>query len=86
MLAKGQAYPRAGQPEDIANAALFLASDAAGFITGHTLVVDGDATAAPNQSPRGAVKMLDTVRSAPPHLCFEVLPNLIHSRITSAPH
>lgn len=48
MLAKGQAYPRAGQPEDIANAALFLASDAAGFITGHTLVVDGGATAGPN--------------------------------------
>jgi len=45
MLAKGQPYPRAGQPEDIANAALFLASDAAEFITGHTLVVDGGATA-----------------------------------------
>lgn len=47
MLAKGQPYPRAGQPEDIANAALFLASDAAQFITGHTLVVDGGATAGP---------------------------------------
>jgi NAD(P)-dependent dehydrogenase (short-subunit alcohol dehydrogenase family) len=45
MLAKGQPYPRAGQPEDIAQAALFLASDAAQFITGHTLVVDGGATA-----------------------------------------
>ncbi len=31
---------RAGQPLDIANAALFLASDEASFITGHTLVVD----------------------------------------------
>jgi NAD(P)-dependent dehydrogenase (short-subunit alcohol dehydrogenase family) len=47
MLAQGQPYPRAGQPEDIANAALFLASDASGFITGHTLVVDGGATAGP---------------------------------------
>lgn len=32
---------RIGQPEDIANAALFLASDEASFITGHGLVVDG---------------------------------------------
>jgi len=32
---------RAGQPEDMANAALFLASDAASYVTGHTLVVDG---------------------------------------------
>jgi len=47
MLAKGQPYPRAGQPDDIATAALFLASDAAQFITGHTLVVDGGATAGP---------------------------------------
>ncbi|MBX3706996.1 MAG: SDR family oxidoreductase [Pseudomonadales bacterium] len=45
MLARGQPYPRAGQPEDIASAALFLASDAAQFVTGHTLVVDGGATA-----------------------------------------
>jgi NAD(P)-dependent dehydrogenase (short-subunit alcohol dehydrogenase family) len=32
---------RLGVPEDIAGAALFLASDAAGWITGQTLVVDG---------------------------------------------
>ncbi|WP_353204853.1 SDR family NAD(P)-dependent oxidoreductase [Sphingomonas sp.] len=32
---------RMGMPEDIANAALFLASDEASFITGHGLVVDG---------------------------------------------
>jgi NAD(P)-dependent dehydrogenase (short-subunit alcohol dehydrogenase family) len=46
-LAKGQPYPRAGQPEDIANAALFLASDASQFVTGHTLVVDGGLIAGP---------------------------------------
>ena len=45
MLAHGQPIPRAGQPDDIANAALFLASDASTFITGQTLVVDGGATA-----------------------------------------
>ena len=45
FLAKAQPLPMAGQPEDIAEAALFLASDAARFITGHTLVVDGGATA-----------------------------------------
>jgi len=32
---------RMGEPEDIANAVLFLCSDAARFITGQTLVVDG---------------------------------------------
>jgi NAD(P)-dependent dehydrogenase (short-subunit alcohol dehydrogenase family) len=32
---------RIGRPEDIAEAALYLASDAAAFVTGTTLVVDG---------------------------------------------
>jgi NAD(P)-dependent dehydrogenase (short-subunit alcohol dehydrogenase family) len=32
---------RLGEPEDIATAAVFLASDTASWITGHTLVVDG---------------------------------------------
>ena len=35
---------RAGRPEDIAHAMLFLASDEAAWITGQTLVVDGGAT------------------------------------------
>jgi NAD(P)-dependent dehydrogenase (short-subunit alcohol dehydrogenase family) len=32
---------RFGRPEEVAGAALFLASDAASFITGQTIVVDG---------------------------------------------
>jgi NAD(P)-dependent dehydrogenase (short-subunit alcohol dehydrogenase family) len=38
---------RLGTPEDIAHGALFLASDAASWITGHTLVIDGGALIAP---------------------------------------
>ncbi|WGF88768.1 SDR family NAD(P)-dependent oxidoreductase [Marinivivus vitaminiproducens] len=33
--------PRLGRPDDVARAALFLASDEATFITGHNLMVDG---------------------------------------------
>ena len=41
-----QQYPlrRTGKPVDIANAVVFLCSDEASFITGHTLVVDGGLT------------------------------------------
>lgn len=40
-------YPvgRAGKPIEVANAALFLMSDEASFVTGHALVVDGGLTA-----------------------------------------
>lgn len=34
-------WPRAGQPEDVARAAVFLASSEATFLTGATLMVDG---------------------------------------------
>ena len=40
-LAKLQPIPRAGITDDIASAAVFLASDAASFVNGHNLVVDG---------------------------------------------
>jgi len=37
---------RLGEPSDIAKAVVFLASDAASWITGHTLVIDGGALVA----------------------------------------
>lgn len=40
-LVRGIPLDRLGQPEDIARAATFLASDGASFITGHILPVDG---------------------------------------------
>ena len=39
-----QPIPRAGKPEDIANAVLFLCSDEGSFITAQDLIIDGGAT------------------------------------------
>ena len=44
---------RAGEPEDIARAAVFLASDASDYITGTTLFVDGGMTLYPGFSTGG---------------------------------
>lgn len=44
---KAAALQRLGRPEDIADAALFLASDAARWITGTDLIVDGGVMARP---------------------------------------
>ncbi len=44
MIENGNCIGRLGQPEDVAGLAVFLASDAASFITGQTLLVDGGST------------------------------------------
>ncbi len=48
--ATAQPIPRAGSPDDIAYAAVFLASDESGFINGHDLVIDGAITGGRNWS------------------------------------
>ncbi len=45
MLIKSHLLERFAQPAEIASAVLFLASEEASFITGHSLVVDGGYTA-----------------------------------------
>ena len=60
---------RIGMADDIAHAALWLASDDAGFVSGHTLVVDGGLTTgsrenvAPGEHGRWASRR-DLVREA----------------------
>ena len=44
-IADAHLLGRVGQPEEVAAAALFLASEDASFVTGHALVVDGGLTA-----------------------------------------
>lgn len=52
ILVQMQPWPEHGQPEHIAAAALFLASDDARFVTGEALVVDGGLTAAGGNAMR----------------------------------
>jgi 2-keto-3-deoxy-L-fuconate dehydrogenase len=44
-MAATQALRRMGKPEEIASAALYLASDESAFVTGSALVIDGGWTA-----------------------------------------
>jgi NAD(P)-dependent dehydrogenase (short-subunit alcohol dehydrogenase family) len=68
----GSANPigRSGLPRDIAEAALFLASDAAGFITGTHLTVDGGITIGPRHAwdPASPGPMTDALGLSPAQL------------------
>jgi NAD(P)-dependent dehydrogenase (short-subunit alcohol dehydrogenase family) len=57
-----QSIPRAGLPDDIAAAAVFLAGDDSAFVTGHDLVVDGGLTAGKTWAEQQA--LLTKLRSA----------------------
>jgi NAD(P)-dependent dehydrogenase (short-subunit alcohol dehydrogenase family) len=53
----GTAHPiqRAGEPEDIANAALWLASDESSFVTGQSIAVDGGLSAEADSRTRNQI-------------------------------
>ncbi len=55
LLDRAQPWPEHGRPEDIAAAALYLASDDARFVTGEALVVDGGMTAVGGNTMRGSI-------------------------------
>jgi NAD(P)-dependent dehydrogenase (short-subunit alcohol dehydrogenase family) len=59
LTKSAQPIPRAGLPDDIAHAAVFLASDESSFVNGHDLVVDGAMTGGRNwsQQQQGYVAM-----------------------------
>jgi NAD(P)-dependent dehydrogenase (short-subunit alcohol dehydrogenase family) len=60
---KFQPVPKGGAPSDIAEAALYLASDASAFVTGTHLVVDGGITVGSRHSwsPEAVSPLLDAM-------------------------
>lgn len=64
VLGMAHPIPRAGEPEDIANTALWLASDEASFVTGQAIAVDGGLSAEADSRMRGQ-NVTANLRSAP---------------------
>jgi len=64
MSSQAQPVARGGQPNDIANAVAFLCSDAASFVTGTSLIVDGGITIGPRHAwDPDAPGMFDTLQA-----------------------
>lgn len=64
MSSHAQPVPRGGQPRDIAEAVAFLSSDAASFMTGASLIVDGGITLGPRHSwDPEAPGLFDTIQA-----------------------
>jgi len=61
LLGTAHPIPRAGEGEDIANTALWLASDEAAFVTGQAIAVDGGLSAEADSRLRG-----QSLTTAPP--------------------
>lgn len=80
LLAMMQPIPRAGEPEDIANAACFLASDEASFITGQALTVDGGLTAGSWTHPDVGGGTLDVLAQAFGLENFDQIDAVYHAR------
>lgn len=53
VLGAAHPIPRAGEPEDIANTVLWLASDESSFVTGQAIAVDGGLSAEADSRMRG---------------------------------
>ena len=80
LLAMMQPIPRAGEPEDIANAACFLASEEASFISGQALTVDGGLTAGSWTHPDIGVSSLDALAQAFGVENFDQIDAVYHAR------
>jgi len=61
VLAQMQPIKRAGMPADIANMALFLASDESSFVSGQTIAVDGALTTGREADPDQQQRWLEMV-------------------------